>query len=86
MGLVEIEATADVLQSLHDVEGLYLVVPTVEDLGADQYRVSGFLPEALIPQVEALGCQVRVLMTTQEIDGFHSEVEGSVTPAPEPEA
>jgi hypothetical protein len=74
VGLIQIDATAEVLQGLRDIEGLELFTPTFEDLGADRYRLSGYAPETLIPDLEARGCQVRLLMTTRAVDDFHREV------------
>lgn len=82
MGLIRIDATAEVLRGLHDIPDLYLVKPTVVDLGADRYRVSAYAPESVIPELEARGAEVRVLMSTQAIDQFHNEVANDIAPPP----
>jgi hypothetical protein len=78
MALIQIDATADVLRGLHEVQDLDLPASSIEDLGADRYRMSGHAPEALIPALEARGCTVRVLMSTQAIEEFHSDVVASI--------
>src|SRR5215475_1451942 len=80
MEQLQIDATAAVLTSLHDVEDLYLVRSTVEQVGKDLYRVSGYAPESVISELEARGCVVRVLMNSQAIEEFHNEIVATVAP------
>jgi hypothetical protein len=83
MEQLQIEATAAVLTGLHDVEDLYLVRSTVEQVGEDLYRVSGYAPESIISELEARGCVVQVLMSSQAIEEFHNEIVATVAPPPE---
>jgi len=78
MALLRISAPADSLPGPEEAEGLYVRVSTVERLTADRYQVSGHGPESLIPELEARGCEVDVLMRTEEIEQFLSEVAAAV--------
>jgi hypothetical protein len=78
MGLLQLDTTAEVLAGLGDLPELYLIRPTVLDLGVGRYRISAYGPEELIPELEARGCTVRVLMTTAEIEQFHQRVAETV--------
>ena len=80
VALIQIDGTADGLRGLSDMSGLHLVKPSIEDLGADRYRMSAYAPESLIPDLEARGLTVRVLMTSQSIDEFHRQVESTISP------
>ena len=78
MGLLRLEMTADVLAGLHEIQDLYLLRSTVLDLGLGRFRISAYGPEALIPELEARGTTVQVLMSTDEIDRFHERVAQAV--------
>jgi hypothetical protein len=82
MALLAIDATAEVLGGLREVEGLDLG-RSVEELGAGRFRVYGYAAESLIPDLEARGCSVAVLMTSQAIDDFHEEVATTISPPPD---
>jgi hypothetical protein len=80
MEQLQVEATAEVLTALHDLEDLHLVRSTVEKIEPDRYRVAGYAPGSLIPELEARGCAVRVVMSSRAIDEFHSEIAAAVAP------
>jgi hypothetical protein len=78
MALLQIEASVEVLATLNDLRELHLIRSTVQDLGAGRYRIAGYGPEAVVPQLEARGCAVQVLMTSEENERFHSRVDDAV--------
>ena len=83
MGLLQLETSAEVLAGLGDIGGLYLIRSTVESLGAGRYRIAGYGAESLVPQLEARGCTVRLLMTSTEVDQFHGTVAEAIGSSPE---
>lgn len=78
MALLRIFGSADALPGPEEVEGLFVRVSSTERLAADRYRISGNGPESLIPELEARGCEVQVLMSTEELAQFHSEIAAAV--------
>ncbi|MFL6127194.1 hypothetical protein [Actinophytocola sp.] len=80
MALLRISAPAGSLPGPEEIEGLDIRVSTVERLAADRYQISGHGPESLIPELEARGCEVEVLMSTDEVEQFLSEVAAAVSP------
>ncbi|SCL73024.1 hypothetical protein GA0070606_6414 [Micromonospora citrea] len=86
MGLIQIEGTAEVLRGLRGVAGLDLIDPSAAALGGDRYRISAYAPEELIPELQARGAQVRVMMSTGQFDAFHAEVARHLAPPPESSA
>ncbi|MCG5219243.1 hypothetical protein [Streptosporangium sp. KLBMP 9127] len=81
MALLQIDATSEVLTGLSEVEELYVVKPSLESLGADRYRVGGYAAESVIPDLEARGCVVTVMMSTDAIERFNRQVEDSIAPS-----
>ncbi|RAY12572.1 hypothetical protein DPM19_23505 [Actinomadura craniellae] len=80
MGLLLIDTSAEVLPGLRDIDDLYLVRSSIERMGDDRYRISGYAPETVIPELEARGCTVQVLMTSQDIDHFNDDVATAIAP------
>jgi hypothetical protein len=70
--------TAEVLAGLHEIQELYLLQSTVLDLGVGRYQISAYGAEALIPDLEARGTSVRVLMSTEEIEQYHDRVAQTI--------
>jgi hypothetical protein len=83
VALLRIDATADVLPGLDDIADLYIIRSNVDHLGADRYRVFGYAPETVIPKLEARGCQVAVLMSTQATEQFHNEIRAALDLPPD---
>jgi hypothetical protein len=82
VNLLQITATSEVLTGLRDVDGLTTYAPTGEDVGDGRYRVSGYGPASVIPELEARGCEVRVLMSADAIEEFDQSVAQTVTLPP----
>jgi len=84
MALLRISTSPGVLPGADGVEDLLLRVSTIERTSTDRYLISGHGPEELIPRLEALGCEVEVLMSTAEIDEYLSQVAAAIDDSPEP--
>jgi hypothetical protein len=84
MALLRILTSPGVLPGPDDMAGLHLVLSSVERTTTDRYRISGHGPEELIPQLEALGCEVDVLMSTAAVDAYLARVAAAVGDSPEP--
>jgi hypothetical protein len=80
VALIQIESDAGTLAGIRDLDDLYLIRSTVEDLGAGRYRISGYAPEYVIPELERRGCTVVVLMSTDAIESFHNRVARTIGP------
>jgi hypothetical protein len=78
MALLRISGSVDALPGPNEIEGLDSHLAPVERLVPDRYQISCHGPEALIPELEARGCVVQVLMSTEEIAQFLSEVAAAV--------
>jgi hypothetical protein len=81
--LLEITADAEVLRGLRDVDGLTLYPPTTQDTGGGRYRIAGHGPASVIGELEARGCEVRVLMDDDASQEFHQDVARQVTLPPD---
>ena len=82
MDLMHITAPAEALLGLRDIDGLRIYPPTIEDLGDGRYRVAGHGPTSVVPELEARGCDVRVLMSAADDDRFNQDVARAVTLPP----
>jgi hypothetical protein len=82
VALLQIDGPGEVIAELRTVPDLYIIRSGTETLSPGRLRVSGYGPESLIPALEARGCAVQVLMSTEAEARFHRDVGEAVAPPP----
>jgi hypothetical protein len=83
VNLLQITASAEVLRGLRDIGGLTVYPPTTEDAGDGRYRIAAHGPASAVAELEARGCEVRVLMDDQAAEEFNQSVARTVTLPPD---
>jgi hypothetical protein len=83
VNLLQITAAGDVLRGLRDIAGLTVYPPTTEDAGDGRYRIAAHGPASAVAELEARGCEVRVLMDDRAAQDFDQGVARTVTLPPD---
>ena len=83
VALLRITANSATLPNV-GVDGLEVVYTSVTTVDNDLYSVAGYGDESVIPQLEAKGCTVAVLMSSADLDAYHARVAGELAPASDP--
>jgi hypothetical protein len=80
MSLIVIEADAETIGGLHDVEGLAVVDSSVDEIAPDAFRIAAYALEDVYPELEGRGCRVEIVMTSGELDEYHQQMAAAFAP------